>query len=403
MPRLCLSAFAGLCAAFLAACGNANGAPDPRPWDEVIREDGLAAAEATLAAREQDAETAFLLGGVRFLRAAEHIMQVRYNNYEGALPMLPGMRNTLPESNPDGRFDPAFLETAMRGALAHLSEAQAALGPAIDGEFAVEVQLADIWLDINSNGTREDWENVLPVMDTLGARPAEGFDGVIRFDSADAEWLAAYVHLLSAMSELTLAVDPTPAIAQVTQGRAALESLSTVRGDMLTGRDDTVDMIAAVLLTLRGVPDETRTRAAHGHFKAMIARNRAFWNEVARETDNDREWLPNANQASAFGVEVDAGTAQGWQDVLAEIEAILDGEALVPYWRVAASPDGPDGIGVNIEKLMTSPGDMDLILWIQGAGAAPYLERGRVADMAAWNRFAGMTRGDSLMFAVWFN
>lgn len=384
----------------LAACGGrASGTPDPRPWDEVLRSEGLAAAELNLASQEETPETAFLLGAMRFLRAGEHIMQVRYKNYAGELPLLPGMRNTLPEQNPDGQFDPAFLERAMSGALVHLEGAEAALGPAVEGAFAVEVQLSDIWLDINSDGARQEWESVLILMNGLGAVPASSdFDGIVRFDTADAEWLAAYVHVLAGMAELTLSLDPTTAIADVTEGRAGLEALGGVQPDFFSGRDDVPDVIAATLLTLRGVPDAERTRAAHGHFLSMIAHNRAFWSEVGEESDNDREWLPNPQQSSAFGVEVSAEMAAGWQGVLVEIEDILNGERLVPYWRV-----GRPDVGVNIETLLREPGDMDLILWIQGSAAVPYLEEGEVADLEAWERFTRMTRGDGLMFAVWFN
>lgn len=382
----------------LASCSSEPADPDLPLWTVALAEDGLAAAEESLAAQTEGDETAFLLGGIRFLRAAESIMQVRYNNYSGALPMVPGMRNTLPP-NPDGQFDPAFVETAMTGALIHLAGAEDALNGATDTDFAVEIVLADLWFDIDGDGERAEWEGLLGVMGELNGAPEEGFDGIVRFDSADAEWLKAYIHVMSGMAELTLSVDPTPAIRTVTEGRARLESFGGVNETGFIPDDTWIDTAAAVLTTLRGVPDATRTRAAHGHFKQMIAHNRAFWTEVSAETDDDREWLPNAAQTSAFGIPVDAETAQSWQDVLLEIEQILDGEKLVPYWRVREDA----GVGVNIKTLMESPGDMNLILWIQGAGAAPYLEEGELADMAAWRRFTQMTRGNGLLFAVWFN
>ena len=46
------------------------------------------------------------------------------------------------------------------------------------------------------------------------------FDGLIRFDSADADWLAAYAHLVAGFGELTLAADPTPVIRRVNGKRA---------------------------------------------------------------------------------------------------------------------------------------------------------------------------------------
>ncbi len=84
-------------------------------------------------------------------------------------------------------------------------------------------------------------------------------------------------------------------------------------------------------------------------------------------------------------------------------QAILDGERLVPYWRIRARPGADVGIGLNIAKLMRDPGDMDIVLWLQGTSAAPFLEEGPLADMAAWRQFQQMTAGNSLLFAVWFN
>jgi hypothetical protein len=387
---------------FLAipACTPATSEPDERPWPEILASDGLSATDAHLSNAQATSETAFILGSVRFLRAMEVIMQTRYANYSGRLPLIPGMRNQLPP-NPNAEFRPDFLETALTDALVHLAAAETALAPAVDGEFGVEVDLASLWFDVNADGERAEWEGVLALMGDLGAEPADGFDGVIRFDTADAEWMLAYVHVVSGMSELTLSLNPTPAIQTVTEGRSALEQFGAIEELGLVGDNTVIDTVASVLLTLRGVPDANRTQAAHGHFQAMMSHNRRFWSEIELETDNNREWLPNSAQSSAFGIEVDADTANAWQDVLGEINEILSGDKLVPYWRMSGDENSP--VGLNIAKFMQEPGDMDLVLWIQGTGAAPFLERGRIADMAAWEQFVEMTRGDSLILAAWFN
>ena len=162
-------------------------------------------------------------------------------------------------------------------------------------------------------------------------------------------------------------------------------------------------MAAATLLTLRGEPDPVRTRAAHQHFRAMISYNRNFWAEVMEETDNDREWLPNPDQVSAFGMPVDEELAESWQKVLGEISAVLEGEALVPYWRLPNLGERESGVGINLAKWLQDPGDMDLVLWIQGEAVLPYLERGRIVDTNVMNRFQQLTRGNGMMFAAWFN
>ncbi|MEP1142511.1 MAG: hypothetical protein ABJH52_02235 [Henriciella sp.] len=391
----------GIASLALAACSPAAETPDTPPsWQEVLAADGLAAAETVLAAQETTPETAFALGAVQFLRASETIMQVRYDNSTTPLAILPGMRNQLP-ANPDAKFDPAFIETAMTKALVHLQQAETSLESAAGETFEIDVALPAIWFDVNANGTREDWESGLAVMADLNAEPEGEFDGVVRFDSADAHWLKAYVHVMAGMAELTLAADPTPAIRTVYDGRRDMDAFGDVEGMFLD--NDTIDTLAAVLLTLRGTPDQTRTRAAHRHFRAMISENRAFWAAVLSETDNDREWLPNPDQSSAFGVVVTQEMADGWQAVLAEIEDLLEGETLVPYWRFQNGYNAETGTGVNLAKFLQDPGDMDIILWIHGAGAAPYLETGRLAQMQAWDRFAGMTSGDGLVFAAWFN
>ena len=392
----------GLASLALSACSpNAQTEQtDLQPWQDVLASEGLAAAEANLSARADSPDIQFALGAVQFLRASETIMQVRYQNSTAPLALLPGMRNRLP-ANPDAEFDPAFIENAMMEALTHLDRAETSLSKATGKEFGIDIAMTNLWFDVNANGEREDWESGLAVMADLNAEPTAPFDGIIRFDSADAHWLKAYVHVMSGMAELTLAVDPTSAIETVYQGRAELDALGNIEGLFLD--NETIDTLTTVLLTLRGVPDADRTRAAHQHFRDMISENRAFWTAVMDETDNDREWLPNPNQTSAFGVLVSEEMAQGWQDVLGEMEGLIEGETLIPYWRYDNEWNAETGIGVNLAKFLQDPGDMDVILWIHGAGAAPYLESGKLARMQAWDRFAQMTRGDGLMFAAWFN
>ncbi len=386
----------------LSACNPATTDPaDLTPWQDVLVNEGLATTEANLLLRTDSAENDFLLGGIQFLRASEAIMQVRYRNTSTPLALIPGMRNQLPP-NPDATFDPAFLEIAMTEALTHLARAETSLGRVTGQDFAVNFPLTSVWFDVNANGKRENWETALSVMKELGAEPEGAFDGIVRFDSADAYWLKAYVHVMAGMAELTLATDPTPAIRTVAEGSKAMQEIGQVQR-LFGGGADWADTFAAVLLTLRGTPDKSRTRTAHRHFKAMIAENRSFWAAVVLETDDNHEWLPNPQQTSAFGVQISQEIVDGWREVLGEMSAIIEGDALIPYWRYDNGHDAEQGIGVNVAKFLQNPGDMDIVLWIHGAAAAPYLETGALAQMQAWRRFARMTGGDGLMFAAWFN
>ena len=82
---------------------------------------------------------------------------------------------------------------------------------------------------------------------------------------------------------------------------------------------------------------------------------------------------------------------------LDELEAILQGEKLAPFWRDAG------GKGVNIKRMFTEPRTFDLVLWVQGTAAGPYLEEGKVTDQAFWNRIQRGFGGQFFWFALWVN
>ena len=192
----------------LAACGQGAGA-DVRTYSEVLQEDGLSGVASWAKAQPDKAETAYLNGMTEALLAIEHVLQVRYATYSGQLPLVPGGQADI-AYNPDAEFDPAFVENAMLGALEHFAKADAALKAASDKPFAIDVDLRDLWFDINADGERADGEAaLLQIGELLGQRSRlaaiEGeSDTVIRFDTADADWLAAYVNVASASAELIL-------------------------------------------------------------------------------------------------------------------------------------------------------------------------------------------------------
>jgi hypothetical protein len=204
---------------------------------------------------------------------------------------------------------------------------------------------------------------------------------------------------------MVLSVDPTSAIKTVFEGRQQMAAAGAVGApDPLFGTDDMIDQLAALLVALDGKPDATRTRKALDHFRSMIMHNRKFWPELMAETDNDHEWLPNPLQTSSFGIAITAEVAAGWQEVLAEIEEMLEGRALIPFWRTPPGPEGAaTGVGINLRRLLTDPPDFNVALLIQGSSIAPYLEQGKLATLGAWNRFGMLTRGDGLLMAAILN
>lgn len=371
---------------------------------------GLAPTEARLAALPSPTdEERFALGGVRFLRAIEISFQIRWQNgMTDRTGMLPLLRLPVPDNPAPAPFDAGAVAEIFRQAETTLTGAHQVLETIPDtADFGLTVNLADLWFDVNGNATRDPEEGLLDIAGPalLGwqwtqrdpATPAP----VIRFDVADAAWLAAYAHGLQAISQVVLAYDPTEPVARILATRARLQEHGPLPPDMLFGSQngglDSFDMIALALATLNQQPDAARMVAARDNLLAAVGQNRIFWTRVAAETDNQAEWLPNDKQTSALGPTVPPGTGAVWQGVLADGEALLKGEKLVPYWRSG------DGAGINLAKVFTEPRPVDVPGWIQGWAAMPYYQAGETVSAENWGRFESLIGGDAMLMGLWLN
>jgi hypothetical protein len=375
----------------------------------LIAAEGLRGAEAALAALPAPTPSErFALGGVRFLGGVERALQLRYQvGLSGGLAEmsgLPVLRLPLPDNPSPAPFEPEMIEALFAGLQADMAGSLDALGAIADDDaVAVPIDLADLWFDIDADGARAPGEGLLDVAGTLlgggfGEPPAPV---TIRFDTADAAWLAAYAHLLGGVGEAVLAVDPSEAIGRVLDARAGFRELGLPPPDPygfgMTSFADYADLAAMVLFALDGPPDPARTRALRDHLLACVEQNRRFWTLVAREADNDAEWIPSKRQASATGIPFPPDTGRLWLDVLAEADGVLRGDLLIPFWRV-----GP-GVGIDLGAVLQDPPSLDFAGLVQGAALTPYLRRGKVADGEALMRFAMLAQGDAALYAAMLN
>lgn len=374
-----------------------------------IGETGLAATEAALRASGQtDATSRFALGGVQFLRAIEKTLQIRYR-HNATLDGLgiPVLRLPVPPNTDAQPFYPALITDLFAAINTDMDAAREALN-AVQGDVALSIDLADLWFDIDENRSRDQGEGVFEVAaSALAQRPDQaGLNGTpqsvtVRFDSADVAWLRAYTHLLSGISNLVIAFDPTDAIAEIGTGAETMKKLRGTgqagRYSVLRDQEQFVDLFAIVYGAINRVPDAARTVAARDHLLAMVAENRKFWQTAGAETDNDQEWIPNAQQVSALGFGLPEDTSSVWLDVLGDAEAVLKGDLLVGHWRI--EPGG----GVNVAKLLEDPVAVDIVTWIQGNGLLKYMESGPLVSTDNLRRFERMFSGDALLFMVWLN
>lgn len=376
---------------------------------EIARQ-GLAATEARLTAlpARTEGET-FALGGVQFLRAVEMSFQDRWaSGLTDRSMVLPLLRMPIPPNPAHGAFDPAsvvgiFIHTGDK-----LAEAKATLASLPEtADFGVEIALSDLWFDVNTNSTRDPGEGLAEIVGTtaLGASPdATTALPTVRFDGADAAWLSAYADLLGALCDMVRAYDPTEPLTRIIAARAKIQSLGPPYPDVIFGdmgnspQDlDSFDLIAVVLASLNQQPDKARMAAARDHLLATVAENRRFWDRVAQETDDAQEWLPNEHQHSAIGLDMPPGTQASWLAVLADLEAVLKGDKLLPFWR--ASPPA----GINLAKVFTNPAPIDVAGWAQGWAVLPYLEKGTVVDTTSTDAFDQLMQGQSMLFSLYLN
>ena len=409
--------------------------------------EGDAALTAILAADAANDDARYGLGVIRFVDAVENLSQglYRYGLRAPDSVMLPIVRLPVPNNpDPEPVTYAAFRELLV-GFVADLALAEETLAGITSDEARLPLDIAEIRYDVDGDGVIAGDERLAEVIgvvtgldvallarnaaptdiagDSPVGPPGKGKPTAVTeppvvapepgplvsrttlgFDRADALWLRGYTHVLMAFCEFLLAhdwqdtFDTTFHLFFPESGLpfgAALDQRRTSLG-FLGDAGPIADLISFIHL-IRWEPTEPeRMLAVHAHLKAVIALSRETWEAIGRETDDDREWLPGPDQTSPFAeLPVDAARLAAWHDVLDEADAILDGERLIPHWRFRE--------GVNFRKVFEEPDTFDLVLWITGPAAMPYLELGRESSGEDWARIAEIFRGGLATYAAWFN
>lgn len=385
----------------------ATAGPD---YSNLIATQGLSGAQSALQSQSVlTPSDQFALGGVRFLGAIEHTLQTRYRAgiFDGFEQMtdIPFLRLPIPENPTPEAFAAEMISDLFETVLADMEQARQALDTiSASDEVSVVIDPQDLWFDINMNDRRDPGEGLF---ETAGAffggspSPLETL-APIQFDLADAAWLSAYSHLLSGVSETILAFDPAAAIKTVFSAGTAMDAARAgpLDGQGFLVNQDTpalADLFATIIYALESQPDVTRSRAAHAHFLDMINDNKEFWSRVALETDNDAEWIPNARQTSVLPVPFPAETGERWQNVLMDAEALLNGDLLLPHWRLG------DNAGINLGAMFQNPPPIDIAGVVQGWSVMPYVEQGRLIDAANLRAFEQLVGASTPLYMIILN
>jgi len=201
----------------------------------------------------------------------------------------------------------------------------------------------------------------------------------VLFDRADAEWLASLCKIYEGAADLVLAYD----MEEFWDHAAPLAFPRPVVGGP---QFENVGWSLAALHHARfPAPDANRTRSARRSFLAAVRHQRAMFKEIAAETDNRLEWIPGPDQDSQLQFELTQQQIDAWVAFLDEAERALEGKRLIPFHRPLLLGVPADRQGVNLKKALEQPTAFDLIAWIQGPGAEPFLEAGDPVASEIWN------------------
>jgi hypothetical protein len=406
-----------VCCLALLSTATARAATTVEVLEQHLQAGNLPAAEAAMNAilkqKPQDAQAQYGLGSVQFLRAVEGLAQdvhrygfLQTSAVAGAGLAL-GTAIPVPQNPNPEELDYPKLRQIYQKLISQLERAEAnlALVTAVDVKLPLHFGL--IRLDLNGDGKADDGETLWKIYAKMNAGAGVGEEAakqfVIAFDAGDVQWLRGYCHLLMAIGESTLAYD----FQQFFEGTGHLLVAKPVtpypflkkrESKEFLSFDSIIDFVATIHLMNFPVAEPKRMTVALQHLESMVHVSTKSWDLIVAETDNDNEWIPNSKQDAVIpNIRVTEEMIASWKEFLAEASSILKGETLIPFWRTGEER------GVNLRQVFLKPRQFDIVLWIHGTGAAPYLEQGKVTSPDVWNRLNRVFGGQFIGFALWFN
>lgn len=374
---------------------------------------------ARVAANAGDAEARAALGFAKFARAVEKLGQSLHRHGLRPPPnmgmMLPVLRFPVPENPNPEPISYQKMRAIYAALLGDMAEVETVLAAVPASDFKLRLDLSAVRLDLNADGKGAPQESLGAVVrelmqprsrrDRLPPMPEAIPAWNIAFDYADTIWLRGYAKLLSAFSEFALAHDWSDAFATTAQlffpnveGAVGIAAIS--RPDPSMGgveANSIADAIAFLHMVRFPVVEPARMPRVRQHLLEMVKLSRENWKAILAESDDEDEWLPSPRQknSAVLGVSVTDEIVGNWHAALAQFEAALEGKVLLGHWRFQK--------GIDLKQVFEEPRTFDLVLWILGPAALPYLKDGETLSRSTVNEWQRMFGGNFLSFAIWFN
>lgn len=380
--------------------------------------EGTKALDERLKVEPKDDQARFGLGVIQFIQTFEHVGGSFYKfglrTEKAFLRPVPEIREFLPQNPNPETLTYAASRQMVQTFVDDLAKVEATLAQINDPNVKLPLPVGLIKMDPFGQGKPISAAFLFGRIDGPGSEMSKMSEKVIvGFDRGDVCWLRGYCHLLAAIGELLLAVDGQKAFECTahllfekveTPHTFLLESRRAFDLDLLENVPAISDVISFFHQIIRlTVKEPSRTRAALAHLEAGVAQGKEQWKHILNETDDDNEWLPNPKQTGVLGIRITREMIDTWLETLTETEQVLKGKMLIPFWR-----GKPGEKGVNLRRVFTEPQTFDLIEWVQGTGATPYLEKGTITMFAdprlarkLDSAFGGV--GGIIGFGFWFN
>ncbi len=373
--------------------------------------EGEAAITAYLNRKPTDDKARFSLGMVQVIRGMERLMQslYRYGVRDSAVRnFFPILRLPVPPNPAPETLTYDAARQILQTFLDDLNQAQTTLAEVKDPAVKLPLRIGLIRMDVNGDGQADDNERFWKAFSGMTSIPVTAQQAqrfLIAFDTGDAVWLRGYCNLISATIETLLGYNWQDLLE--TTGHLAFAKVATPHtflSEEKSSRPDIynpfsfADIVAFIHLLNFDVTEPERLTRALQHLQTTLSLSRRSWQLIRAETDNDQEWLPSSKQKGVIpnAVVTDA-MIDSWLGFVDESEALLAGKRLAPFWR------GDRRQGINLNRVFTQPRRLDLVLWFQGSGATPYLEKGSLTNAQVWGRLLQTFGGNFLPFAFWFN
>ncbi|MEM9809148.1 MAG: hypothetical protein AAF959_28170 [Cyanobacteria bacterium P01_D01_bin.56] len=370
---------------------------------------GIAAGKDTYAtylqAHRQDAQARFGLGMLQFFSAVEELAQNFYQYGLDPEPArllgIPFLRLPVPENSQPAPIDYQQWQVLLETLHQNLQTAEATLAQVGDVPVKLPINFTDIRLDLNGDETLSEEETFWQIYRLYNAGAPEAPPEqplTIGFDTGYVYWLMGYCHLLMTLTDTILAYDTQEYFERL--GHLFFSNLQTPYGVPQVvdgGIINFVDVVTALHLLQFEPQAPERLSLALNHARSVLALSHQSWDSILAEEDNDREWVPNADQTSVVPAAVTGEQIEAWRRLLDEADAVLTGEKLLPHWRF------DERRGINLQRAFLEPQFFDLVLWVQGGAALPYLEVGELAQGDTWRELIRVFGGNFTGFAIWFN